>query len=82
MVTAFVLLTVPAKRSGAVVKALRKLPGVREAAAVYGETDIVAKVEAKTLPELDRLIMEKIQGSPEVKSTRTFVAVEKLHWAR
>jgi DNA-binding Lrp family transcriptional regulator len=78
MVTAFVLMTVPAKRSGAVVKALRKLPGVREAAAVYGETDIVAKVEAKTLPELDKLI----QGSPEVKSTRTFVAVEKLHWTR
>jgi len=82
MVAAFVLITVPAKRSGVVVKLLRKIPQVKEAAAVYGETDLVAKVEAKTLPELDRLIMEKIQGSQEVKSTRTFITVEKLHWTR
>jgi DNA-binding Lrp family transcriptional regulator len=82
MVTAFVLITVPVKRSGPVVKALRKFSEIKEAAAVYGETDIVAKVQAASLPELDRLIMEKIQGSPEVKSTRTFVAVEKLHWER
>jgi len=82
MVTAFVLITVPAKRSGAVVEELRKHSEVKEAAAVYGETDVVVKVQASSLTELDKLIMEGIQSSPDIKSTRTFVAVEKLHWVR
>ena len=82
MVTAFVLITVPAKRSSAVVEDLRKFAEVKEAAAVYGETDVIAKVQTPSLQDLDKLIMENIQGSADVKSTRTFVAVEKLHWAR
>lgn len=82
MVTAFVLITCPAKKSGSVVEELRKHSEIKEAAAVYGETDIVAKVQAPTMQELDRLVMEIIQGSPDVTSTRTLLAVEKLHWAR
>ncbi len=82
MVTAFVLITVPAKRSSAVIDELRKYPEVKEAAAVYGETDIIAKVQALSLESLDRLIMENIQGSTDVKSTRSFIVVEKLHWTK
>ncbi len=82
MITAFVLITVPAKRSSAVVDELRTYPEVKEAAAVYGETDIIAKVQASSLGDLDRLIMENIQGSADVKSTRSFVVVEKLHWTK
>ncbi len=82
MVTAFVLITVPAKRSGAVVEELRKYTEVKEAAAVYGETDIIIKVQAPSVQDLDRLIMENIQSSTDVKSTRTYVVVEKLHWAK
>ncbi len=82
MITAFVLITVPSKRSGDVVEALRKLPEVKEAAAVYGDTDIVAKIEASSLNDVDKVIMDGIQSSPDVKTTRTYMVVEKMHWKR
>jgi DNA-binding Lrp family transcriptional regulator len=82
MITAFVLITVPSKHSGDVVEALRKHPEVQEAAAVYGDTDIIVKVQAPSLIELDQVIMDGIQGSPDVKTTRTYLVVEKLHWKR
>jgi DNA-binding Lrp family transcriptional regulator len=81
MITAFVI-TVPSKHSGDVVEALRKHPEVQEAAAVYGDTDIIVKVQAPSLIELDQVIMDGIQGSPDVKTTRTYLVVEKLHWKR
>jgi DNA-binding Lrp family transcriptional regulator len=80
MITAFVLITVPSQRSGQVVEALRKYPEVKEAAAVYGDTDVVVKVQAPSLIELDKVIMDGIQNNPDVKTTRTYMVVEKLHW--
>ncbi len=82
MITAYVLITVPSKRSSEVVEALRKHPEVQEAAAVYGDTDIIVKVQAQSLLEIDRAIMDGIQGNPEVKTTRTYLVIEKLHWTR
>ncbi len=82
MVCAFVLITVPPNRAGAIIDELRNYPEVREAATVYGEADIVAKVQTDSTRELDRLIMNVIQGIPDVRSTRTLVAIERLHWIR
>ncbi|MGE5172573.1 MAG: Lrp/AsnC family transcriptional regulator [Betaproteobacteria bacterium] len=82
MVTAFALVEVPAKRSSAVVEYLSKYPEIKEAAAVYGDTDVIAKVHAASLEELDRLIMDVIQGNPDVQSTRTLVVIEKYHWTK
>ncbi len=82
MITAFVLITVPSKRSSEVVEALRKHPEVQEAAGVYGDTDIIAKVQAQSLLDIDRAIMDGIQANPDVKTTRTYLVIEKLHWTR
>lgn len=82
MITAFVLISVPPKRSVEVVEALRKYPEVKETAGVYGDTDIIAKIQAPSLIELDQVVMEGIQGHPDVRTTRTYVVIEKLHWHR
>jgi DNA-binding Lrp family transcriptional regulator len=82
MITAFVLITVPPKRSGEVVEALRKHTEVQEVASVYGDTDIIAKIQAPSLMELDQVIMEGIQSNGDVKTTRTYVVIQKLHWKR
>ncbi len=79
VVTAFALIEVPAKRSSAVVEYLSKHPEIKEAAAVYGETDVIAKVQTASPEELDRVIMDIIQGNPDVQSTRTLVVIEKYH---
>lgn len=82
MITAYVLITVPAKHSGGVVEELQKYDAVKEAAAVYGETDVIAKIQAESLVEIDQLVMEKIQANSSVSVTRTFLAIKDLSWER
>jgi DNA-binding Lrp family transcriptional regulator len=79
---AFVLLRVPAKQVDRTLERLRQLEGIVEASAVYGETDIIAKLEVPSQSELDELIIRRIQDLPEVEATRTFIVVGGLHWSR
>jgi len=75
---AFLLVTVPAGKSPEAVVALRKVPGVVEAWAVYGETDIVAKIDVADHRVLDRLVMQDIQGMKLVNTTRTMIVIESI----
>lgn len=79
---AYVLMKVPGKDVDSVLGQLKAFDAVREASTVYGESDIVAKVEVRDQSELDTLVMERIHGIPAVKSTRTFIAIGNLHWER
>ncbi len=79
---AYLLIKVPAKHAGGVLEQLKEFSGVAEASVVYGETDIVARLEVADQDELDDLILGKIQGLPSVESTRTFLVVGRLHWRR
>ncbi len=82
MITAYVFITVPAKHSGGVVEELQKYDAVKEAAAVYGETDVIAKIQVENLVEIDQLVMDKIQANSCVTVTRTFITVKDLSWER
>jgi DNA-binding Lrp family transcriptional regulator len=81
MVAAFVLITVPANRSGDVVRMLMEnyQEFVSEAAAVYGEADVIAKVETPSVEKLHELVMDQIQNLPNVRVTRTFIIIPQLH---
>jgi DNA-binding Lrp family transcriptional regulator len=83
-VSAFVLITVPAQKSGDVVRLLmEKFPEfVVEAAAVYGEADVIAKVETPSVELLHELVMNNIQDLPNVRVTRTFIIIPQLHEMR
>ncbi|TDW14229.1 Lrp/AsnC ligand binding domain-containing protein [Kribbella kalugense] len=80
-VTAFILITVPAKKSGDLVRILMDefSEFVTEAAAVYGEADVIAKVEAPSVQKLHELVMESIQNLANVSVTRTFIIIPSLH---
>ena len=52
---------------------------VTEAAAVYGEADVIAKVETPSIEQLHKLVMDKIQNLPHVSVTRTFIIIPHLH---
>ncbi len=83
VVTAFVLITVEAPRSGDVVeKLMEKFEEVAEAAAVYGEADVIAKISAPSIERLHELVMSEIQDLPKVTVTRTFIVVPQLHEIR
>lgn len=75
---AFLLVTVPSGKSPEAVVALRKIPGVVEAWAVYGETDIVVKIDVADNKALDRLVMHDIQGMKLVNTTRTLIVIDSV----
>jgi DNA-binding Lrp family transcriptional regulator len=79
---AWVLIKVPAKQIGGLVDELRSYPGIVEASAIYGETDVIAKVEVPDQDALDELVLQRIQSIDAVDSTRTFIAVGGMHWRR
>ena len=76
MVTAFILMVTAAGKEREVMEKLLAMPEVKEAYVVYGEYDIIAKVETDTLKELDRFIMENLRRMPEIQMTSTMIAIE------
>jgi len=54
---------------------LLAMPEVKEAYVVYGEYDLVVKVETDTLKDLDQFITEKIRRMPEIQMTSTMIAI-------
>lgn len=81
-ILAYVLMKVPSKHIEDVAGALRAIPQITEISVIYGESDIIAKIEASSPQEMDDLVMNQIHGLEQVESTRTFIAVSNLHWTR
>lgn len=79
---AWVLIKVPAKQIGALIEELHTYPGIVEAAGIYGETDVIAKIEVADQDTLDDLVVRRIQSIDAVESTRTFIAIGAMHWVR
>lgn len=51
------------------------MPEVKVAYVVYGEYDLIVKVETDTLKDLDQFITEKIRKMPEIQMTSTMIAI-------
>ncbi|ASJ11319.1 AsnC family transcriptional regulator [Thermococcus sp. P6] len=75
MVTAFILMVTAAGKEREVMEKLLAMPEVKEAHVVYGEYDVVIKVETDTLKALDQFITEKIRKMPEIQMTSTMIAI-------
>jgi DNA-binding Lrp family transcriptional regulator len=71
MITAYVLIQTEVGTAGAVVAALRGLPGVSEAASVAGPYDVIVRIEARNIDELGRLVVSRIQAVGGVERTVT-----------
>lgn len=81
-VQAYVLVRASLKRIEDVIEALRQHPGVVEASVVYGESDVICRIEVADQAELDQLVMRDMHSIPAVESTRTFIVVSSMHWRR
>lgn len=79
---AYVLMEVPGKESQKVLEYLKKIDGVTEAAATYGDSDIIAKIDVPDISDLDEIIVEKIEILAGVKSTHTLIVLHNSHWRR
>lgn len=74
---AFVLINAEIGSEHELLQDLKKIPNVKEAHAVYGVYDIVAKVEAETMEKLKELVTWKIRRLDKVRSTLTMIVMEQ-----
>ncbi len=79
---AYVLMKVPSKNAHDVMDTLKKYPEVAEVCTVYGDSDLVVRVEVASQDQMDDLIMGRIHSMPGVESTRTYLVVGNMFWAR
>ncbi len=77
MTTAFVLINVEAKKEDEVYQILLNTDEIEGIRQVFGQYDIIARIEAKDLQELRRLIIDKIRNVPGVMSTNTLIISEQ-----
>jgi DNA-binding Lrp family transcriptional regulator len=75
--TAFVLINTEIGSENEVLKALRKIDGVKEAYSVYGVYDIIAKIEAETMDKLKEMVTWHIRRLDKVRSTLTMIVTEE-----
>jgi DNA-binding Lrp family transcriptional regulator len=78
MPMAFVLINTEMGAEGEVLKLLQKIKDVREAYAVYGVYDIIAKVEADTMDKLKDVVFWNIRRLNKVRSTLTMMIAEEV----
>ncbi|MBU1355643.1 MAG: Lrp/AsnC ligand binding domain-containing protein [Candidatus Edwardsbacteria bacterium] len=75
MVAAYEFINCDAGKAELVVRALRKIKGLKQAHVVTGLHDIIAYVEAPSMKDLTKLIISKIQGTKGVGRTVTCIVV-------
>ena len=77
MPTAYILLNTEIGAETQVLRALKKVEGVKEAHSLWGVYDIIANVKADSLDELKRIITKRIEKISRINSKLTMVINEK-----
>ncbi|MCD6576043.1 MAG: Lrp/AsnC ligand binding domain-containing protein [Nanoarchaeota archaeon] len=76
MVTAYVLLIVKPGEENTVAEKLAKMPEVKDVSVVYGEYDIVAKIEKESMEALQDFLIKKVRAMDEVERTSTMISLK------
>jgi DNA-binding Lrp family transcriptional regulator len=74
---AYVLINTEIGAETEVRETLKDVEGVREAYAVYGVYDIIAKIEAETMDKLKELVTWHVRRLDKVRSTLTMIVIEE-----
>lgn len=76
MALGFVLVTTEAGKEHDVYNQLLKVAEVRELVPLFGEYDVIVKVEAQDIDALGGAILTSIRTIPGVMATKTLAAVK------
>ena len=74
MMEAFVLIIVKPGNEDTVYEKLKDVPQVKEIYKVYGEYDIIIRIEVENIKELDSLHDEILRKIREIEMTETLIA--------
>jgi len=78
MPIAFVLINTDMGSEGEVLEELKNVKGIEEAHAVYGVYDVIAKIKADSMGDLNEMVTSKIRRLSKVRSTLTTIVIEGL----
>jgi len=76
-VKAYVLLKVSSGSEREICKKIVELDGVMEANIIYGEFDLIAKVTAENLEQLEQFLTERIRTIPSIVLTSTMIVARE-----
>ena len=76
MVSAYLLILVKPGEETTVVDKLNQLDEVKMTDVVYGEYDVIAKVEVQDMEALQKFLMDKIRRIDEIERTSTMIAIK------
>jgi len=78
MVIGFILISTSPSREQEVLQALTRIPQVKEGDLLFGEYDMILRVEAGSMDELAVIVLKKIRKVPGVLDTETLSGMETL----
>ena len=76
MITAYLAMLVKPGEESNVAKKLTEMPEVKDVDIVYGEYDIIAKVNVKDMEALQKFLINKIRKIDEIDRTSTMIAIK------
>ena len=77
MVVAYLFITVKRGGEHTVFETLSKMDGVKDVALLYGEYDIIAKVEKPTMEDLQKFLVKDVRKIDGVDKTSTMITTEE-----
>lgn len=76
MVVAYVLLIVKPGEESNVAEKLQKIKEIKDVSVVYGEYDIIAKVEMPNMEGLQNFLIKEIRAMDEIERTSTMISLK------
>ncbi|MBN1859950.1 MAG: Lrp/AsnC ligand binding domain-containing protein [Candidatus Thermoplasmatota archaeon] len=76
MVIGFVLMHISPLREYEVFNILSKVPEIVELHPLFGEYDLIAKIEAKDYESIGEIILQKIKTIPGITDTKTLTGIK------
>lgn len=76
MIAAYVLMRIKPGMDRSVLHEVRKLAQVKAVETVYGEYDMLIKIEMETLDELDSFIFDTVRNIKGVQGSTTLITIK------
>jgi len=71
VIAAYILIQTETGKAAVMAAALRKLPGVSDAAILAGPYDVLVRAQAQDIDELAKLVVSRVQALDGVRRTMT-----------
>ena len=78
MATGFALLSISPLHEKDVYEILKSTPQVVEVHPLFGEYDILVKIECKDIDEIGEVVIKKIRATKGVVDTKTLIGTKSL----